>query len=312
MNIEDEFFDLIVAELSGEPSEEGKTRLNEWRKADRANEQAYQELVQLWKDSGNIAYLSPKAKSSDWQTIQKRAGTPQKKIQWMAAASIALAFLASWFIYNLTPKYETFVASSESIELKLNDGSTVFLNKNSELQINDDFGASERQVKLTGEAYFDVAKNEEIPFLIESGESKATVVGTEFNLLSNETGTELTVTEGKVEFGSESRTFLVAAGQSALLSSNSTQPAFSNHNTNSLSWKTGILAFNQVILSEVLEDLSKHYEVKFSSKDSETANLLFTSEFDHAELTEVIDELELVLNLNIQKENNIYIVNSSN
>ena len=82
----------------------------------------------------------------------------------------------------------------------LPDGSKIFLNRNSEFSYRSNFGKHRRDVKLTGEAFFEIAPDASKPFIIDAGKAKVKVVGTSFNVITNnsESAVEVFVKTGKV------------------------------------------------------------------------------------------------------------------
>lgn len=124
------------------------------------------------------------------------------------AASIALVGLLVWLYResnfspksNLTKAIETENNSVQPLSLKLSDGSTVTLKKGSKLQVADDFGVQNRTVILTGEAFFEVKKDPQRPFLVYAGGIVTKVLGTSFNIraYNNETKTLVGVRTGRV------------------------------------------------------------------------------------------------------------------
>jgi transmembrane sensor len=108
----------------------------------------------------------------------------------------------------LTKATETENNSTQSMSLKLSDGSIVTLKKGSKLQVADDFGVQNRSVFLTGEAFFEVTKDPQRPFLVYAGGIVTKVLGTSFNVraYNNETKTLVAVRTGRVTVYQEEKT----------------------------------------------------------------------------------------------------------
>ena len=136
------------------------------------------------------------------------------------AASIALVMLFTW-IYtksdfsknisekdNLSKATETENNGSQPLNLKLSDGSTVTLKKGSKLQVSNDFGLQTRTVFLTGEAFFEVQKDPQHPFLVYAGGIVTKVLGTSFTIraYNNEAKTLVAVRTGRVTVYQEEKT----------------------------------------------------------------------------------------------------------
>ncbi len=310
----EEILKLIVAEQTDSLSADQKAELNDWRSENHSKEEAYQAMVKLWQEAGQVDYHSSYQKARDWEVISETIrAQKQTATNWLPriAATISLLLVAGILIYQfyLSPYagYTAYEAVSDIHEVALADGSIITLNEGSELWVSEGFNGDDRSVMLEGEAYFEVAKNEELPFVIEGGESVTRVVGTAFNLLVGEATAELTVTEGQVAFGSSSETIPVGAGESAVHAEGD-KPSMMQHNLNRLSWKTGQLRFDDAPLQQVCSDVGKHYGADFIVAP-EVANMKFTSQYDHARLEEVLNELELILGLDIRLNNTTYQVN---
>ena len=86
------------------------------------------------------------------------------------------------------------------------DGSTIFLNRNSEFSYRSNFGDRSRNVILTGEAFFEIAPDASKPFIIDAGNARVRVVGTSFNVITSnsESAVEVFVKTGKVMLSSNS------------------------------------------------------------------------------------------------------------
>ncbi|MGB3467340.1 MAG: FecR domain-containing protein, partial [Cyclobacteriaceae bacterium] len=143
--------------------------------------------------------------------------------------------------------------------------SVVWLNTNSSLTYPAEFAAGERVVILDGEGYFEVAGNPDRPFVIEAGTSKTTVLGTAFNIdMTRNNAVVLSVVEGKVQFSDvmDADFAILIAGERATMDADTRRIRKSVlKGSNALSWKTGMLTFRRTLLSEVVDDLEKHYDI---------------------------------------------------
>jgi transmembrane sensor len=144
-------------------------------------------------------------KLSPWSIIRNNG--------WSAAASIIIIlFCSAIYIYknpintatSTYSQYKTIVNNIPNNDIKviyLSDGSVVRLNANSKIEIASDYGSKTRKIILTGEAYFEVAKNQNLPFEVYAGSSKTTAIGTAFNVRAfpNESEVKVSLVEGKVQ-----------------------------------------------------------------------------------------------------------------
>ena len=155
-------------------------------------------------------------------------------------------------------------------QLVLSDGSKVWLNSGSTLEFPTNFkNQKERNVYLTGEAYFEIAKDKVHPFIVKTKNQQVTVLGTHFNINSytDEPSTKTTLAEGKIQILSESGIKkILMPGEQALLSNN----AISVTNADieeTLAWKNGYFRFNDESIQSIMRKISRWYnvEVKYIS-----------------------------------------------
>ena len=119
------------------------------------------------------------------------------------AAMVVIVAGAGWLLFEVVaPQKITLTSDSDqkNIEALLSDGSTVFLNRNSSLTYPKNFMSGARKVSLKGEAFFDIITDEEHPFIIDAGKAKIQVLGTSFNVITENADNEVEVyvASGKV------------------------------------------------------------------------------------------------------------------
>ncbi|MGW8121769.1 FecR family protein [Roseivirga echinicomitans] len=216
------------------------------------------------------------------------------------AASIILLSVAGYFIFNATnnsaPEGTELAATANGMkEFTLPDGSLVKLNANAKLTLSENFGDSNRNVVLSGEANFDVVRNADVPFIIEAGNSTVKVLGTSFNLTTDtEEGVELDVTEGLVEFSSTVTGVKeqVSQGQSAKLDkSGKIIQKNQIKDANFSGWWTRKLEYDATPLSKVFEDLEKTYWVKIDY-NKEIGACTLTTTFQGVSIENVIKTID--------------------
>tara|TARA_R110001592_G_scaffold32156_9_gene112689 strand:+ start:1594 stop:2574 length:981 start_codon:yes stop_codon:yes gene_type:complete len=212
------------------------------------------------------------------------------------AASLLVLSVAGYFIYNSTNTTEEEGTELASVahgikEFTLPDGSLVKLNANAKLTLSKNFGDSNRNVILKGEANFEIVRNEEMPFIIEAGNSTVKVLGTSFNLTTDaEDGVELDVTEGLVEFSSTitGAKEHVAKGQSAKLDkSGKILQKNEMKDANFSGWWTRKLEYDATPLSEVFKDLEDTYWVEIDYNEA-IGSCPLTTTFQGAAIEDVI------------------------
>jgi ferric-dicitrate binding protein FerR (iron transport regulator) len=165
-------------------------------------------------------------------------------------------------------------------KLVLSDGTCVWLNSETEIKYPVEFSGKTREVLLVrGEAYFEVARNEKVPFLVSFNDSlKVKVLGTHFNINAYEDDpvARTTLLEGSVEVTSASGyASVLRPGQQLRLGQNGTKE-LANVNVNEVvAWKNGDFFFDNENLESIMKKLSRWYDVPFKFKDEKLKNIQF-------------------------------------
>lgn len=326
-NIEQE---LLIRFLSNEATEPEKQLVQDWLRKDMDNLKYFEELSTIWKSGEDLKSFSLIDAAEDWEKVRERMYGEKdkrkvlplyKKPSWIkqlskvAAVFILLGLVLFWVNSNywkIGGKDETsYTSTAQTTEFTLPDGTNVHLNKDSYLSYNEEFGKEKREVKLVGEAFFEVKQNKEKPFLVRSGTVVTQVIGTSFNIYSYSKDTiKVTVLTGKVSLQKKANTenkIMMTAGERGTYIKGDIQKSV-NQDLNFISWKTGILTFKHTPLVKVIHDLEKHYGQKIQLENNEMESCELTSTFKNRSLDEVLAELELVLSININKKDNIIII----
>jgi len=182
-----------------------------------------------------------------------------------------------------TLRYNTLeVPRGGEYQLVLSDGTKVWLNSETTLHYPVHFEKRERRVELNGEAYFEVAKNTDVPFFVTSGEQVVKVVGTSFNIASTPENAFIltTLVEGKVEVFLEqspaTKQLLLPNSQSRYNKAEKTLSQKRVDPYKYIAWKDGRFVFEDELLSDIMNTLSKWYNVEVVFTSDEARNLRFT------------------------------------
>ncbi len=209
--------------VTGSVSASSCRELEEWLSGSEENRDYFKELREVWKSMDTVndmdtfnndkAFQLFKGRIQAEQPIRKKTYTLPRHALSFAAVIIPFLILSyftfayftgddSQYLHGIS-KIEVPKGSKSQIELK--DGTKVWLNAGSTLQFNEDFGKAERKVTLYGEASFEVARNEELPFVVAAGKMDIKVLGTTFNVNTYRESGEIKVAllEGSVELLSD-------------------------------------------------------------------------------------------------------------
>jgi len=265
--------------------------------------------------------------------------------RWALGATAIAACLCLFFIRNslktpasAPPVSGNFVSTrnGSKSKLQLPDGTQVWLNSGSNISYDNDFGGTSRQVKLTGEAFFDVVKDNARPFIIHTATVDVTVLGTAFNVRSypEEKMTTTSLIRGAVEVtlkANADKKILLKPNEKLIVSNDSiavkhdsakdarksaavmtlTQVHHLDRDTvaSEVLWTKNKLVFDGETLGEVALKLERWYGVKVIIRGDELKNIEFTGVFDDDNLTEVLYALQLSGNFKYEiKKNEVIII----
>lgn len=164
-------------------------------------------------------------------------------------------------------------------KLILPDGTTVWLNAGSSISYPTAFAGAERSVSITGEAYFDVAKNEKMPFRVKAGNTTIEVLGTEFNInaYKDEASINTTLLTGAVRVSALQQVQMLKPGQQARVSAGAMQVINHVDINEVMAWKKGFFSFTDADLPTVMRQLSRWYNVQVTY-EGDIPQRLFTGE----------------------------------
>jgi transmembrane sensor len=240
----------------------------------------------------------------DQHTLQSK----NKTLRWVTGIAAVISMLAMVIYLLVTPKEMVNIStgSNEKKDIKLPDGSSVSLNRNTAIRYALNFTV--REISLTGEAYFEVAPDNDHPFRIITSESVTEVTGTSFNLRSNDTESvvELAVVTGSVVFSTtdlKERIFLSGGNHGIFDKKRNVLKKYERTDPNSLAWKTGQLAFNDAPMEEVIEVLRRYFDRPIIAENADLLYCHFNGQFNHPQLSEVLDVFDFTMNIKSEIKN---------
>ena len=198
--------------------------------------------------------------------------------------------------------------------VKLSDGTEVILNAGSSISYPNAFNGETREVSITGEVYFDVAKCENKPFIVKAKGVDIRVYGTQFNVNANKMGTvETTLINGSVSVSMENKDSvnsvkLKPGYQSIVDVAIKKSDVIAVDVNKYISWMKGVFYYENANLKVVLDEMSNWYDIKFEYDNREIENIKITLEIDrNTEIEEIIKALEKLLEMKItNKKGGVY------
>ncbi len=205
------------------------------------------------------------------------------------------------------------VPAGARYQVQLSDGTIVWLNSVSQMEYPVAFGEHERKVYLRGEAYLEVKKDPQRPFIIETNGYTVRVLGTAFNISTyvDDDFIETTLVEGVVGVtGRDGRKTEINAGQSLKIIHEDQTTVLREVDTRFYtSWKDGVLHFNKVTLEELTTKLERWYDVEIEYHNPEARKLIYSGAMENSRKLEFLLELiEQTADVNFDIEDNQVVV----
>lgn len=196
--------------------------------------------------------------------------------------------------------------------LKLSDGSIVFLNSSTTLKIPQDYGNETRTIYLEGEAFFEVAHEEDNPFIVISDGIYTKVLGTQFNISAYDSGrVEVAVREGLVSMGKMDHGSLqkgiveITPNKVGILKEVGGLTVYDIENMDKyVGWTDGKLVFQDTPFTEVAERLERWYdiEVDIESVSTDLQERTLTATYDNMPMSEVLQVMAISMNLSYERD----------
>ncbi len=282
-----------------------------------------------WKELKNMSDKKEIDVDKAWNKVNSRlmesgylANEASHKVRFMrttflriAAAALILLCLGGAAIYlsnnGLLNKEIKVLAGNDqkNVLISLPDGSTVYLNRNSEFSYRKNFGKQGRNVKLTGEAFFKISPDVTKPFIIDAGKANVKVVGTSFNVITNnkESEVEVFVKTGKVLVTDQTGSQSIQLDPGYIGTMNSkTSGKMLNSDPNYLSWNTGYLDYSGQKLSVVFKDLKRVYNMDIVADDPSILENPWSSPIDNSSQETIIRLICASFNLSYTKDGDVY------
>ena len=296
------WLNLIIDRLTGTISEDSDLCLQEWIHASDENSRYFKNMELLWHSmevvhegeqyDSDRAFLLFKQRIETENTINTRKSFTLKKV--LSYAAILISFITlnclihQYYIHpsdqNILRLSEIAVPNGSKTKLTLQDGTKVWLNAGSKIQYDSDFGKKNRLLKLSGEAYLEVAKDENCPFIVDAGEIKVKVLGTCFNVRAYKDNEEIKVAllRGSVEMETNNGDMLRLVPKDTGIC----------HNTgcsqNCIGWIDNKFIFNGESFEQITKILERTFNVKINIHRESIKKRCFIGDFVNNETIEQI------------------------
>jgi ferric-dicitrate binding protein FerR (iron transport regulator) len=209
---------------------------------------------------------------------------------------------------------KTIVATTDNqknLQVTLPDGSNIFLNRNTRLSYRENFSRHGRNVTLSGEAFFEITPDKENPFTIDAGKARVKVLGTSFNVNTNnaDSAVEVFVKTGTVLVSDKEgkRSLTLDPGYIGTMNSGSSDK-FLNYDPNYMAWNNGVLIYDRQPLEVVFMDLKKVYNLDIVTNDQDILENTWTTNgpLDNQSQETIIRLICASFNLSYTKDGSVY------
>jgi transmembrane sensor len=340
--------DLLISKyLSGNTTPEEEHEFLKWMENSTVNKDYYIQSQLLWfnsekKDSGKnenrweqlqLKLQEREAKNLEKEIIVLNSRKILSRVVLVAATMLLLIGLSSifYFVYHSTSVSDlkqniVEIPYGSRSTLTLPDGTKLWVNSGSRLTYNSNYGKDNRDIYLTGEAYFDVAKNRKLPFIVHASNLKIKAVGTCFNVKAypEEKKVETTLVRGLVEITKlDSKSPILMRPSQKVTISEEKLPEEKIHNEKServlsekttilsskhdgvvilnkevdtnreTSWKDGKLIFDMESLLTLTKKLERRYDVHFTFENKQLTEYKYTGTFKDLSLEQIMEAMRI-------------------
>ena len=217
-----------------------------------------------------------------------------------AAAAVILLCLSvgTVYLYMQPTSLQTVSTMTETRNVILPDGSSVLLNRHSSLSYPKRFKSDNREVQLTGEAYFEVSKDQKHPFIVQTEHINVQVLGTHFNVdaYRNNPEVKTTLLTGSVAVSNKSKSVRVILKPNEIAIYNKVEEKLTRkvleNVEDEISWRQGEFIFDDLPLQEIARELSNSFGATIHIADTALQNFRITASFRNGEdLTTILSVL---------------------
>ncbi len=304
---------LLVKYLLAEATPDERVQVEVWLAASVANTKYFEQLKVVWEESKHLAAITTVDEEAAWQRFQNRihrqpAIQPVQRFAWWRIAALfvlvaGIAFLTYTLVNKEQPVQSLVVQSGSKIMTDtLPDGSVVTLNKASRLIYPDHFTGGTRSVQLEGEAFFKVTPDAKKPFVIQVNDVTVKVVGTSFNVRSEQGRTEVIVETGIVQVMKQNKVVQLHPRERVMVQKEDTilrkeveQDQLYNY------YRTKEFVCDSTPLWKLVEVLNEAYSAHIVIEKEELRSLPLTATFYNESLDRILDVISKTFDISVVK-----------
>lgn len=334
----DELKNLLDRFIQNQTSLEEEKRLLHILRDKNTQQKIFAYYQERWNANNDEQVVTPEMQREMWLNIKKRIHEQAQQTEnspaakknrlfhmpiWMRYAAVVLlaVTLSSLLVVSYYQSKNVYAGKDfmvvadkgQRASVVLPDGTKVWLNSDSRLTYDVDYGKKDRRVSLSGEGYFEVAKDPEHRFLVNAGNMEIEALGTEFNVKAYQYDKKIVATlfEGSVRA-------TISNGQSALLKPNQSV-IYDNENQHirygsdrdaaySRAWRNNEIALNNNTLAEMKEILERSYNVKVEIRSEEIKQYRFSGVIKSNSLNNILEIIGLTAPIAYRFENDTIVL----
>lgn len=322
----DSIFEIYAKVLSKECTPAEMKELHDRLEHDPEEKERFEMLQKLWNNTSTELNSAEKI----WQQTSDKLGFGKKittrkleiRLWWQYAAAAIIVFSVILNSYLLIDRQtsktnhiiEYSAKTGEIKQVDLPDGSSVWLNSESTLILQEQFDGRSRNVYLIGEAFFKVSKNPEKPFLVNTSEMVVKVLGTSFSVRNyqNDLDISTSLVEGSVQLLNKvnpKNSVILNPSEEALLSKSDGELTVRKQQNNLIApWREGRFRFHDNELLAITNQLERKFDCEFIFLDVAAESLRFTGDFENESLDEILLLLNKAHTFKFKKSGHRYII----
>ena len=324
-------YKLVAREISGEASQKDKERVAEWKNSSRKAFEEYADLKRIWEkryfEEEDIELVSQKeANEQIWESVfeqeeKKRYKTIDGSIFKKKAAELIIFCTAAFVLYFVVENTENEIPQiihinkqtlpGQKSTIPLPDGSIVYLNSGSSIFYRSDYNENLRIIELEGQAFFDIFKDKEKPFIVKCRELEVEALGTSFDVNGYSVESiQVSLLSGSVKLSvpkmQEGKSFILNPGEYSIVDKEYNLINKGNFNPYEvLAWKEGRLIFKDASLQEIIPKLEMWYGVKIENQMNQLSKKHFNSTFERENLDNILQNMGLSMGFTHKIQGNI-------
>lgn len=352
---QDTIWTLVGKKLNNEATPEELCQLQHLLSQPWADVYPIQVLEAMWRQNPNKPpRFIPHKLQQKWDKLESRLETgsagadtfqspanqaiPRLKnwrniIVRLAAACLVVGLFTLFYLINYAVNdnvktYQVVAAGGNVSKILLPDGTKVWLNAGSEIFYKTNYGNKYREVRLTGEAFFDVVKDADHPFIVNTATMRIKVLGTAFNVraYANDNVSETSLIRGRIELmtaGTPNQRIILKPSEKltilnqkrprhhaddALITLSTLHPAKTDSLPSEAQWLENKLVFDNEYFDDVAKKMERWYGVSVTFKNNELKEKRFSAKFTTESLGTALEALKVTGNFNFSIDNQKVII----